>query len=689
MYKKHPNCTLEKICANDSVSDGQHYYYECWIPPAGYGINTKTGAIEKTDVIKRSPNKKDQFWEIQPLPKDYNSRRNIEKLRQEKDPTYFDNELEKYRRQEWGRRLRGVWFYNNGQPTYVTGLHYFYLNWWTFQNKKLGYRNTDRKFFYVLEYCIQDPNCLGLIEVTKRKQGKTARAGVFLYEYISREKGKHGGIQSKTNPDAKEVFNKAVIAAWKKLPHFFRPIYDYSAGDPPKGELRFFRPAVKGRKALDIDPNEEELESWIDYKSSEPESYDGPELHRYVSDEAGKLKDISIYERHEVVQFCSDVDGAYVGKQLYTTTVEEMESGGGEFKRLWEDSDPHKRNENGRTATGLYRYFLPSYEAMYDAAYRFCDQYGFPKIEETKKFFLNERAGKSHDLKAQSAIIRKNPFTIKEAFRVDGSKCLFDDGKLNNRRDELSWMDVVEKGNLEWVDKNDKTKGVEWKKKSNGRWKICKAFQFDDHAPVNNVRERSKWYEPMNTSYYVAGCDPYDHNKTIDNNRRSNGAMYVKKKHQPGKEDDPFNNAFVIRYNFRPSNVGILYDDFLKTCYYFGCKVLVETQKPGVMKFFTDNGFEEFLLTLPGYTDPGIPSSTPNKQTLAEVTEKYIDDHIDKVYFIELCDDWLEFDLAETQKYDDAMAVGWTEVADKYAIVPRKKEKPKEITEFFTLNKVA
>ncbi len=682
MFKKQPLCTLERICANDSVSDASHHYFDCWVPPVGYGFNTVTGSIEKTDVLKKSQNKKEQFWEIQALSKDYDKKRILERARQEKDGKYFDNDLERYRLQEWGRRIRGVWFYNNGEPTYVTGLHYFYLNWWSFQGKKMEYRNTDRKFFYVLEFCVQDPLSLGLIEVTKRKQGKTARAGVFLYEYISRNNAKHGGIQSKTSGDAQEVFAKAIIAAWKKLPHFFRPVYDYKAGDPPKRELRFFRPATTGKAALDVDPNEKELESWIDFKSSETDAYDGPELHRYVSDEAGKLKDVSIYERHEVVQFCSDVEGQYVGKQLYTTTVEEMQSGGGEFKKLWDDSDPKKRNANGRTTTGLYRYFLPSYETLY------YDKYGFPDEGKAKVFFLNERDGKNHDTRAKSAIIRKNPFTIKEAFRVDGDKCMFDSEKLNNRRDTLSYMDVTERGNFEWNDKDDKTKGAYWKKQKNGRAELCKGFAFDDESHQNNVYHSNGFFKPLNKSLYVAGCDPYDHNQTQDN-RKSMGCLYVKKRHVPGGESNPFNDAFVLRYNARPSNAGLLYDDFLKICYYFGCELLFESNKPGIGKYFTDNGFEKFLVILPGYKEPGIPSTVPNKQVLAEKTETHIDECIDKVYFIKLIDDWLEFDLNETQKFDDAMAAGWTEVADKYRLVPKRKKQRTDITKIFSLRKVA
>ena len=173
-------------------------------------------------------------------------------------------------------------------------------------------------------------NCLGLIEITKRKEGKTARSGLFLYHYIFRTEAMHGGIQSKTDGDAAEVFQKAVIAPWRKLPEFLRPIFDRSAGDSPSKELRLFNTSQKGRKKNTEDAA---LESFIDYKPAKPSAYDGPELHRYVSDEAGKLEGHSIADRHDVVMFCSEVDGKYIGKQLYTTTVEEMENGGAEFQR--------------------------------------------------------------------------------------------------------------------------------------------------------------------------------------------------------------------------------------------------------------------------------------------------------------------------------------------------------------------
>ena len=72
-----------------------------------------------------------------------------------------------------------------------------------------------------------------------------------------------------------------------------------------------------------VEVEEEALESWIDFKSSEESAYDGPELHTYVSDETSKTKkDVSIIERQNVTRFCTEIGGEFKGFHYYTTTVE-------------------------------------------------------------------------------------------------------------------------------------------------------------------------------------------------------------------------------------------------------------------------------------------------------------------------------------------------------------------------------
>jgi hypothetical protein len=230
------------------------------------------------------------------------------------------------------------------------------LNYWHLDTGLPKYRDTDRKYFYFMQYCIEDPECMGMVEITKRRQGKTFRGGVFLYEYPSRTNNAKSGIQSKTGADAKEVFRKAVIQPFKKLPDFFVPVFDTSKGLTPTSELRFYQTTVKGKKA-NIIKDEKELESAIDWKTSEAISYDGQKLHRYLGDEVGKTMEVDVWNRWLVTKYCHlDDEGRIIGKALLTTTVEDMEQGGASFKKIWENSDQVKK-AGKRTASGLYRYF--------------------------------------------------------------------------------------------------------------------------------------------------------------------------------------------------------------------------------------------------------------------------------------------------------------------------------------------
>ena len=90
------------------------------------------------------------------------------------------------------------------------------------------------------------------------------------------------------------------------------------------------------------------------------------------------------------------------------------------------------------------------------------------------------------------------------------------------------------------------------------------------------------------------------------------------------------------------------------------------------MRYFRNRGYAAFLMILPGYTEPGIPSTPENKQIGCEFTEYDVETRIDKYYFIDVIDDLLNLDIKKTQKYDLGMAKLWTEVACMNKMYERK-----------------
>lgn len=666
------------------------FIFKCWIPPIGKGQHVVTGELVDVPIIQRSEIPQECFWERDTvsISKWYTVKRKEEKKIQAIDKFYVDIELEDFRRKEWHKRLYGVWIVNYNPITkelehhYLTGLHWFYITYWKFQGKFMDFRIPDKLLFYVVQYCMEDDDCLGLNELTKRKNGKTARVGCWGYERVSRLNNHHAGAQSKSDDDVEKMFQKAVIQPWQKLLDFFRPRYDLMKGDDPS-ELRLFATARRGSKIEEDDDSlEEPLDSFFDTAPSTESAYDGPELHSYISDEAGKTKKpVSILERQNVVRYCSEIDGIMQGKQWYTTTVE-PEKGEGEnyeFQEMTAGSNPLERDENNRTTTGLYTYFLPAQDGMFrNLEYA---KYGFPDVEHNLTFLNNTI--KNYELKADtrgmSSFKRKNPRTFKEAFSADGEFALYNPELLNTQLDVISWTNkFTERGNLKWKDgymikrptgkKDDLGKDiyepseVYWEADPNGKYeKIVGWFPKEP----NKVVDSPTGFKPNNVSRHGAGCDPFRYDKTKDK-RRSNCAAFGYQIPDPIYPDF-YDDYFTIKYAFREESTRMANEDVLKLAWWLGTEILFERNVNHWKNDFQDWECASFLTWLPGEVEPGIitrtSGTTSTVQVICNYTEAYINKHIGKVYFKSLIrkdTGWLGFKIEDTEAFDEPMGAGIT-----------------------------
>lgn len=650
MYDKFPWGTVEQIQG-----------IACHIPAAGYVLNILTGEMEKPGVYKRNPRQKLQYWERPLPPEDYDERERREEMTGIIDPV-----CENYRRQEWYRRLNGFWFYNNGEPTYITGLHYFFLTHWYIGTTLSGYpdyRDRDRKFFYFLQYSIEDPNSLGVLYVTKRREGKTSKGAIFLAEPATRTQGFRGGIQSKSEHDAAVVvFQQAVVNPYLKLPSFFRPTFDTSGGRRPKKQLVFTQPSTRGKRA--VEQSGEELNSIIDYKSSTTYAYDGARLDRYLADEVLKTSDLDIQERARVVRYClTDGRGKFSGRALYTSTVEEISGKIQDYRQFWDDSDQTKRDGNGRTKTGLYRYFTPAFEALN------YDEFGVEDIEANRVFLINEREALKNDQIALNSLMRKLPFSVEEAFRVSKDQAAYDNVRINDQIEAVASFqgDMIIRGDLVWTDGPDsKVKFVEM---VNGPFALLK--NQDGYEPGDErsgVRKVSGVWVPNNKHINTGGVDPFDHVTTVDS-RRSNGAAYLYRKFDALNPEKT--GLFVMEYIYRETHPKIFYESMIKLCVWAGCDLLFEDNKPGIRHYFEERGYLPCLVHLPDRKEPGLPSSFKTKQELVEVTKSYVLDSIHKVYFLRLLEDWRDFEPTNTKVYDAAMSASFTLLSDKSAMYAR------------------
>ena len=642
---------------------GEEPDLDVYYPPVGkvYQRNPKWenyGELVDSEVWSRSEDPDQQYWDRDKFMSqwkfNYKQRRKREKARQKEDPDYLDEQLEDFRLEMWKYRINGFWFMNNGVPHYITGTHAMYLMWWKIDTGYPGFRLPDLTVFYYWQFAVDSPWCMGIIEAQKRRAGKTKRSGVVAYDEPTRNRETHSGIQSKTGVDAKDnVYTKGVLNSFKHLPDFFIPRYDLDKGRLPKSGLSFIDTNVRGKASLEDSEFEyAELDSSVTWKPSDNGAYDGFKLHRYIGDEVGKtLKPVDVYKRHEVVKFCM-MDDQYniIGKCYYTTTVEEMEAGGEEFKRLWKQSDPRKRNENGRTNSGLIKILIPADNAMkYDI-------YGYPNKEEAIKVIMNDRASQE-DPRALAMLIRKNPLNEREMFYTDGSECMFDPVRINDRLEALDWMensDLYHMGNLQWVDGPDsEIKFVPVK--ANARWFIRKDYDPFDKSLWNKVEIRGDQKIPLSNNH--SGVDPFSHDK-VKEGRGSMGACYSGPKHNAA---DPKNSLIpFLQYHYRPKTAKLFFEDMLMTWFWTGGDATVEKNKIGLINYAKDRGYGRFLKHYDG--DEGITASTSTHPHIAAELEEFVSGESDDILrftFIDLLTELKTFDIRETEKFDCSMAFGY------------------------------
>jgi hypothetical protein len=632
----------------------------CHIPEPGWVFNVVSKKLEHRGIFKRSAISADQHWERTPLPGWYKKTIKLEEEYERKqkpdDPPFYDENLERYKKTEWDRRLNGHWFMNNGLPVYLTGSHYMYLQWFQMDIGYPKFRIPDLEYFYFQQYCIEDPECMGMLEITKRRFGKTFRGGLFLLDYNTRARMTNGGIQSKTGKDAKKVFAKAVISPFKKFPRFFRPEYDMSLGITPKTEIRFQQTNIRGQKAEE-GLDKEELGSMIDWESADTIAYDGQKIHRYFGDEWCKTTEVNVYDRHEVIRYClMDDEGKIIGKALYSSTVEKLDTDRDGIqdaaKILWDDSDQNHRQENGRTASGLYRFFMTA-----DRAKNF-DIYGTPDVEKTIKEILEDRESVKHNLRSLTKRIKKEARTIEEAFSSDSDKCIFNTINIAKRKSELNGGSIAKRSVIFY---RDLDQVIKWRdvnpKNSYFYWSIT-AFpplgQENKSITVSNLKK------PGRTDDGAIAIDGYS-NSQGGQKYGSKASAWIGRKFDIL---DPANTGKAIGHLYgRPAVKETLHEQVMMAAEYYGYTAWYEHNSDDYLSYFRERGKIGYLGTYPLSTiDPikrseadrykGFPTTPFSLTRQVDTGIAYVENYCHLIDYIELLEDMERFDPNNRNEFD-------------------------------------
>jgi hypothetical protein len=657
--------------------------------------------------IQRHYSKPEQYWEREPMPKDLQRIQSI--FQWNEKPKQFKEHWVDYIERQFDCREQGTWFMNKGVKTYVTGAHWMYMQWSSIDVGYPDFREANRIYWIFWEACKADTRSFGMIYLKIRRSGFSFMASSECINVGTLAKDARVGILSKTGADAKKMFTDKVVPINSRLPFFFKPIMD--GMDKPKTELAFRVPASKITKKNMYDSESEIIEGLdtsIDWKNTEDNSYDGEKLLFLAHDESGKwTKPNNIKENWRVTKTCLRLGSKIIGKCMMGSTSNALSKGGQNYKDMFEDSSVFSRNGNGQTKSGLYSLFIPMEWNMEG----FIDIYGMPVFRKPLEpikgvdgqmisngaidYWEAEVDSLKNDADALNEYYRQFPRTTSHAFRDESKQALYNLTKIYQQidyNDSMIKEHYLTRGSFSWQDGMKDTRVI-FTPDSRGRFNISWTPQ---KYLQNNVHLRNGLKYPGNEHIGSFGCDSYDISAVVGG-RGSNGALHgLTKFHM----DEAPTNEFFLEYVARPQTAEIFFEEVLMACIFYGMPILIENNKPRLLYHFKNRGYRHFCLNRPDkpYTKltkterelGGMPNSSEDiKQAHASAIQSYIEkyvgldlvgDHRDPeemgtMPFTRTLEDWAKFDINDRTKFDASISSGLAIMANqKHMYVPEKKE---------------
>lgn len=621
---------------------------------------------------------KEQYWRRKDLPEIFDD------VSKDADGNAILNaEQREYAKEEVRRCIEGFYFMANGVLTYITGKHYFYLQWWKLEDDiHPDYRDADRRYFLFLNYWESVLWCLGIGRGKKRREGASSQAtSNLIYECIFYTNS-NCGLVSKTQIDSRDTFTDMAAFGYQQLPVFLKPRQLNREGSVT--ELVFA--AKIDKKSNDSKGHR----SKINYRAPVLNAYDRGRMSRLLADEGGKWPlDIPFSKFISIVSKTMVKGAKRVGFCEAPSTVNEMtKGGGGEYKKFWDGADQFKTNGR-KTPNRFVTYFTPAYD-NYEG---FIDKYGMSVIDEpteeqyeylvkkwvvkdpitgdvvseiseedikkgAKAYVLSRRVGLTGDLLEEE--IRMNPCTVQEMFEAANTGCTFNSMNINKRKHELEENDVYKRKVLFYRDLE--TQKAAWRditpNEKNFHWDFTWGLQpnFESNKTTQGILGKI----PGNTDDGAIAVDSYSNSQ----GGRKYGSKACALIGRRSDLLDPHNTGKAIGMLYgRPPEKDILHQQVLLAAEYFGYLIWYEHTADDYYGYFKDRGKLSYLGKYPKSLIDPIKRETQEAHKGTPITPfsltkqldngiSYFENHCDKIDWVEILDNALLFDPTDRTKFD-------------------------------------
>ena len=271
------------------------------------------------------------------------------------------------------------------------------------------------------------------------------------------------------------------------------------------------------------------------------------------------------------------------------------------FENIWDESPSDK----------LCGFFVPQYtnlDTRDEQGNRlFMDEYGNTILKPSLQFILDERKKVVDSATSTTAVdryIAERPVTPLEAM-MEFNGNIFPKKDLMHHlamiRTNKKLQNHKQVGDLNWVN------GIPvWVPKKHGD--VVKFPLKKDDDPTGAI---VIWEHPVKDApfgLYVAGCDPYDHDKSGTN---SLGSTFIYKRFQSFEQ---YYDIIVAEYTGRPATAEEYYENVRKLLTYYNARLLYENERKGLFPYFTSKHSDYLLADQPSIISDIVGKSTVQRK---------------------------------------------------------------------------
>ncbi|GAC1491031.1 MAG: hypothetical protein NVS1B13_20940 [Flavisolibacter sp.] len=333
-----------------------------------------------------------------------------------------------------------MWFMNNGEPAFLTGLQMEHLVFNSYNSEKLDYYDDEINIFYFIDLTEKDNSCDGRVWIKPRRAKMTTIMCSLAQRKVLLEFSNYLRIQSDTQEKAIETYMAPIIDSYTNRESWMREVYHAPSGRKPVKNLRLSTSEIVQEQ------EDKPLGGKINVFATTSKSTDGLEAIESIMDEFSKWTESSPYETFEIIRkvIVTHRKRGKIDALSSTGDTKDAVNATMDWHKLIAKSDPLKKDEFGRTISGLWKYFISAIHSQ-NVPKEFTNKFGIVDKEKAEAWVWSEHKKYPEGTKERIFSMYKLPLKEEHALLSSATHSLFHKARISQRLTELEAMAEDEK----------------------------------------------------------------------------------------------------------------------------------------------------------------------------------------------------------------------------------------------------